>query len=190
MSICNSLSSILLCNLKLKFNFFFIHQIESLRKWPPALATDRVCIKRYETTDTHGRNVVINKGDGIWIPIYGIHRDSDHYPNPEKFDPDRFSDENKNSINPFTYLPFGSGPRNCIGKINATWLGSILILLIFNFFIGSRFALMESKALIFYLLTSFTFEVAETTQIPLKLACAGFSIRSEKGFNIHLKPRN
>lgn len=37
-------------------------------------------------------------------------------PNPIKFDPERFSDENKEDIKPQTYLPFGSGPRNWIGK--------------------------------------------------------------------------
>lgn len=42
--------------------------------------------------------------------------DSNYYPDPAKFDPERFSDENKISIDPFTYLPFGAGPRLCIGN--------------------------------------------------------------------------
>lgn len=58
---------------------------------------------------------MINEGDGIWVPIYGIHRDPKYYANPDKFDPERFSDANKDTIQPFSYLPFGSGPRNCIG---------------------------------------------------------------------------
>lgn len=58
---------------------------------------------------------MINVDDIIWIPVAGIHRDEQYYPNSLKFDPERFSDENKNKIQPFTYLPFGSGPRNCIG---------------------------------------------------------------------------
>lgn len=49
------------------------------------------------------------------IPIYGLHHDPKHFPDPEKFDPERFSEENKHNIAPNTYLPFGVGPRNCIG---------------------------------------------------------------------------
>ena len=45
-----------------------------------------------------------------------LHRDPEYFPDPEKFYPERFSDENKQKIVPFSYLPFGSGPRNCIGK--------------------------------------------------------------------------
>lgn len=41
--------------------------------------------------------------------------DPNYFPNPKKFDPERFSDENKTSIDPFTYLPFGAGQRICIG---------------------------------------------------------------------------
>lgn len=49
---------------------------------------------------------------------------------------------------------------------------------------------MEAKAILFQLLTEFTFEIDATTQIPLKLAKKGFSMESEKGFNILLKTRS
>lgn len=58
----------------------------------------------------------------MWIPIYPFHRDAQYYPDPEKFDPERFSDDNKGSIVPGTYIPFGIGPRNCIGNVNY-WIG-------------------------------------------------------------------
>lgn len=58
----------------------------------------------------------VEKGMTINIPIYPIHHDPAYYANPEKFDPERFSDENKHKINQFIYMPFGIGPRNCIGK--------------------------------------------------------------------------
>jgi cytochrome P450 family 9 len=58
----------------------------------------------------------MNPGDMLFIPIFGLHRDPVYYPDPERFDPERFSDENKQNINPMTYLPFGVGPRSCIGK--------------------------------------------------------------------------
>ena len=45
----------------------------------------------------------------------GIQHDPEYYPNPEKFDPERFSEANKSKRRPCTFLPFGDGPRNCIG---------------------------------------------------------------------------
>ena len=58
----------------------------------------------------------MKKGEFVWIPIYALHHDPKYYPDPSRFDPERFSDDNKASIDPVTYLPFGIGPRNCIGK--------------------------------------------------------------------------
>lgn len=88
---------------------------EALRKWPPALFTDRLCVKEYKVNDG-ARSFVIEKGMAFWIPIYAFHRDPKYYPLPEEFNPERFSEENKDSIVPGTYLPFGIGPRNCIGN--------------------------------------------------------------------------
>lgn len=59
---------------------------------------------------------MFEKGEVVLIPVIGIHRDPKYYPNPDKFDPERFSDENKDKILPYSYMPFGVGPRNCIGK--------------------------------------------------------------------------
>lgn len=47
--------------------------------------------------------------------MFSLHYDENYFPDPEKFIPHRFSDENKGNIKPFTYMPFGVGPRNCIG---------------------------------------------------------------------------
>lgn len=89
---------------------------EVLRKWPPAIAFDRECNKDI-TFDVDGQKVEVKKGDVIWLPTCGFHRDPKYFENPMKFDPERFSDENKESIQPFTYFPFGLGQRNCIGKL-------------------------------------------------------------------------
>lgn len=78
---------------------------------------DRLVSNRYVIPPADNQpGITLEKGDVIIIPIQGLHHDPEHFPNPEKFDPDRFSPENKHQIKPLTYLPFGSGSRNCIGK--------------------------------------------------------------------------
>lgn len=89
---------------------------ESLRKWPAAPVTDRACTKDYQCEFGEDKKFRFENGVSFWIPIYGLHHDPKYYPEPEKFDPERFSDENKHKIVPGTYMPFGVGPRNCIGK--------------------------------------------------------------------------
>jgi cytochrome P450 len=60
----------------------------------------------------------VRKGTNITIFIYGIHRDENVFPNSEKFDPERFADQNliTDERSPFAYIPFSAGSRNCIGK--------------------------------------------------------------------------
>lgn len=59
-------------------------------------------------------DVVLENGMDIFIPIQSIHYDEEYYPDPEVFDPERFTDE---AVRPdFTYLPFGDGPKICIGN--------------------------------------------------------------------------
>lgn len=52
----------------------------------------------------------------MFINVWGLHRDPKYYPDPDKFDPDRFEPENVAKRPDFTFLPFGEGPRMCIGK--------------------------------------------------------------------------
>lgn len=86
---------------------------ESLRFWPPAPAVDRICVKDYDYNDGQCK-FQIEKGTVLLIPIYGLHFDEKYWDNPKKFNPERFSDENKGRITNGTYAPFGVGPRNCI----------------------------------------------------------------------------
>lgn len=66
--------------------------------------------------DGTGKELVVEDGMSIIIPLYAIHTDPKYYPNPEKFDPERFTEEAKNSRPKCTYFPFGEGPRMCLGK--------------------------------------------------------------------------
>ncbi|XP_064613094.1 cytochrome P450 3A24-like [Liolophura sinensis] len=83
---------------------------EGLRINPPLARMDRICNR-----DCTVRGVHIPAGMGVALPIYMIHHDPGYWPDPEVFDPERFSPENKEKHHPLQWIPFGYGPRNCIG---------------------------------------------------------------------------
>ncbi|XP_074485762.1 cytochrome P450 3A30-like [Sebastes fasciatus] len=120
---------------------------ECLRLYPPAGRLERTA---KETVKIGG--ITIPKGMLVMIPVYTVHRDPELWPEPEQFKPDRFSKQNKQSINPYTYLPFGLGPRNCLGM---------------------RFALMMVKLALVEVLQNYSFSVCEETEIPLTMSPEG-----------------
>ncbi|XP_044758961.1 uncharacterized protein LOC123316796 [Coccinella septempunctata] len=143
---------------------------ETLRKWPVNIATDRAVTKPYTISpeNPEEKPVHLEVGDVALIPIIAIHYDPKYYENPEKFDPERFSPENRKNINPYTYLPFGVGPRNCI---------------------GSRFALLELKAVFFHILSHFEIVPVKKTDIPIRLSKSNITLSSENGYHLGLKRR-
>lgn len=58
----------------------------------------------------------LERGLRVHIPVYRLHRNPKYFPEPDKFDPERFLGERKRTVRPYTYMPFGEGPRLCIGK--------------------------------------------------------------------------
>lgn len=62
-----------------------------------------------------GTNITIPAKQLVWISVYGAQLDPGIYPNPNVFDPERFDEENVKTRHPMYHLPFGNGPRNCIG---------------------------------------------------------------------------
>lgn len=83
---------------------------EGLRKYPPIGFSSRRCVR--DTVLPVG-NIKVSKDTQIITPIYEMHRDPKFYENPDKFDPERFAEDNKNGE--ITYQPFGKGNRLCIG---------------------------------------------------------------------------
>ncbi|XP_075986809.1 cytochrome P450 6k1-like [Anticarsia gemmatalis] len=86
---------------------------ETLRKFPTLAFLDRVCNRTYQLTD----DVTIEKGTPVYINVHAIQRNEKYYPEPEEWKPERFVDSSTDNDNhDFTFLPFGEGPRFCIGK--------------------------------------------------------------------------
>jgi cytochrome P450 family 6 len=92
------------------FNYSFS---ETLRKYPSVPILNRECTKEYKIP---GTDVFLEKGMATVIPVLAIHHDPKYYPDPERFDPERFSEVEKAKRHQYVYLPFGEGPRICIGK--------------------------------------------------------------------------
>ena len=84
---------------------------ESMRLYPAVWFIDREPLE-----DDEVEGVKIKKGEDIGAFIYGLHRNPAYWENPDTFDPNRFSAENKKNHTPHSFLPFGGGPRLCIGK--------------------------------------------------------------------------
>jgi cytochrome P450 family 6 len=95
----------------------FVCVTETLRKYPIVPFLDRKCNFDYELpVSSDNVKVTLPAGTGAYAPIYAIHHDPQYYPDPETFDPERFTEENIKKRHQFCYLPFGEGPRICLGE--------------------------------------------------------------------------
>ncbi|XP_058800198.1 cytochrome P450 6a2-like [Phymastichus coffea] len=117
---------------------------ETLRKYPGSSILNRIAVEDFKIPNS---DFIIEKGMRIVIPITGLHMDPDIYSEPEKFNPIRFTPENKAKRHNFSYVPFGEGPRQCIGK---------------------RLGSLKPKIALFYMLLNYEFSVCEKTSIPIK----------------------
>jgi cytochrome P450 family 4 len=86
---------------------------EAMRLFPPLPVHSWEAIKEIDLGNGH----IVPAGALIWMQAYVIHRD---FPEPEKFDPDRFSPQNSEGRHPYAYTPFGIGRRMCVGHVFAT----------------------------------------------------------------------
>ncbi|CAN7974914.1 unnamed protein product [Ixodes persulcatus] len=126
----------------------YVHGVvsETLRMLPPATRLERLAAEDYVLGDT---GIKVPKGCIIAIPIYSMHHDPEYFPDPFTFKPERQETIRTNieSIRPYTYLPFGAGPRNCI---------------------GNRFALEAIKIALLHVVRSVEFYRSQNTRVPLE----------------------
>jgi len=105
-----------------KFEFTTQVILEALRLYPPFWMVDRMAI-----ADDRVGDLAIPQGSTVIVFVHGAHHAQRYWPDPESFDPERFTKANEKLITPFTHLPFGAGPRGCIGG-NYAMLQILMIL--------------------------------------------------------------
>ncbi|XP_048196284.1 thromboxane-A synthase [Perognathus longimembris pacificus] len=116
---------------------------ETLRMYPPAFRFTREAAR-----DCQVLGQSIPAGAVLEMAVGALHHDPEYWPHPEVFNPERFSTEARRQRQPFTYLPFGAGPRSCLGV---------------------RLGLLVTKLTLFHVLSRFRFEACPETQVPLQL---------------------
>ncbi|XP_069671899.1 probable cytochrome P450 6a14 isoform X2 [Periplaneta americana] len=139
---------------------------ETLRKHPTAPFLIRECTKEYKIPDSE---IVVDRGSQVVVPVMGLHYDPKYFPDPTRFDPDRFTEEVKNTRHHYSYLPFGEGPRICMGM---------------------RFALLQIKVGLISILSKYQFSVCEKTAIPLVYDPKTFLLFMKGGTWLQVKNRS
>jgi cytochrome P450 len=135
---------------------------ETMRLYPPAWITDREAL---EDDDT-GLGVTFKKGRDVIVFIYGLHNNPKYWDEPEAFRPERFTPENKKKHTPYAYLPFGGGPRLCI---------------------GNNFALMEMQFVLAQMIRRYRFELLPNQRIELNPM---ITLRPRYGVQMRIHKRN
>ncbi|CAK9821354.1 Cytochrome P450 9e2 [Anthophora retusa] len=144
---------------------------ETLRLFPIIVFLDRICTSPFELPPAlpGKKPFVVQPGMNVWLPVHSVQRDPRYFENPDKFDPDRFLNDGKKILNSATYMPFGIGPRMCI---------------------GNRFALTEMKVLLCHLLARCNLKACSKTLIPMELDKGTLSVTAKNNqFWLKIEPR-
>lgn len=136
-----------------------------MRKYPALGNLMRVTTKDYKVPNS---TYTLKKGTKVWIPVHAIHHDETYYPHPEKFDPDRFTPEEINKRDNVTFLPFGDGPRSCIGL---------------------RFGLMQAKIGLVTLLSNYEFSICSKSKVPIEIEKKNFILTPAGGMWLNVKSK-
>lgn len=108
-----------------KMTYLNMVLMEAERKYPAVGVLIRLCTKSYTFP---GTNITIDPGTTVSIPVLALHYDEKYYPCPQRFDPERFTESNIASRPSMCFLPFGEGPRNCIGIESFRYLLHIIVI--------------------------------------------------------------
>ncbi|XP_023707098.2 cytochrome P450 9e2 [Cryptotermes secundus] len=139
---------------------------EVLRMYPPAMFLPRQCTKPFKLETPSGASFEVEAGTPVVIPLYALHYDPQHFHDPLIFDPERFSEENKKNLHKYVYLPFGNGPRICL---------------------GSRFAMMQVKAGIAAIISNFELSRTKRTPVPFIPDPNHFLLAAKGGLWLQMK---
>lgn len=136
-----------------------LHKVinESMRLYPPATLLPRMAFQDIVLGDLY-----IPKGLSIWIPVLAIHHSEELWgKDANEFNPERFASK---SFMPGRFIPFASGPRNCVGQ---------------------SFAMMEAKIILSMLISRFSFTISENYRhAPVTV----LTIKPKYGVQVCLKP--
>ncbi|XP_020800177.1 probable cytochrome P450 6a20 [Drosophila serrata] len=136
---------------------------ETLRKHPVVAHLVRITTKPYVHSNP---KYSIDRDIGVLVPTLGIHHDPEFYPEPEKFIPERFDEDQVKQRPACTFLPFGDGPRNCIGL---------------------RFGRMQVIVGMALLIHNYKFELHPTkTSVPIKYKVKNILLSADGGINLNV----
>lgn len=137
---------------------------ETLRLYPSVPVLERKTFQNYQIP---GTKVIIPKGMKVHIPVYGIQRDEQYYPEPTVFNPDRFHPTAVAKRHLCTFLPFGEGPRICIGL---------------------RFGMLQSRVGLATVLSRFRIKPCSRTTIPLEYSTKSTVLQAKGGLWLMVEP--
>ncbi|XP_070157633.1 cytochrome P450 9e2-like [Polyergus mexicanus] len=140
---------------------------ESQRIVPTVGFLTKNCTEEIELKGSDGLACHIERGMQILIPVQGLQEDHRYWERPEVFDPERFGPDRKHSIEKFTFLPFGEGPRICVGM---------------------RMAQLQMKACLATFLRKYNLELSPKTRVPLKMVTSTFLPAAEGGLWAIIRP--